>query len=239
MMVVPKFIAGLRVEVRQNLFFLNDNTVVYPAGHNVVVFNTEEKTQRYIAGIEGSVGISAQAVSPSKKYLAVCERSEKAPVCQVYSLETLKKLKTITSGEITQHEYVSVAFAPTNEKMLVTLTELLHDAQQVLLWQWDKPKFVAFNQLQLSGTGFGTQVSFCNADHQQLLVTGPNTYKFYKLQDQMLLKLTPASMQKKEQHISSNYTCHCWLPDHKLLVGTDAGDVIVCETDGSFKLVLH
>ena len=46
-------------------------------------------------------------------------------------------------------------------------------------------------------------------------------------------------MQKKEQHISSNYTTHCWLPDHKILVGTDQGDILICENDGSFKLVLH
>jgi cilia- and flagella-associated protein 57 len=43
MMVVPKFIAGLRVEVQNNIHYLNDNLVLYPAGHNIVIYNTEEK----------------------------------------------------------------------------------------------------------------------------------------------------------------------------------------------------
>jgi hypothetical protein len=81
MMVVPKFISGLRVEVKSNIFYLNDNTVLYPVGHNIVILNTEEKTQRYIPGIEGSEGITAVAVSPSKKFLAVSERTDKGPVC--------------------------------------------------------------------------------------------------------------------------------------------------------------
>jgi cilia- and flagella-associated protein 57 len=63
MMVVPKFIAGLRVEVQNNIHYLNDNLVLYPAGHNIVIYNTEEKNQRYIPGIEGSEGITAIAVS--------------------------------------------------------------------------------------------------------------------------------------------------------------------------------
>lgn len=46
-------------------------------------------------------------------------------------------------------------------------------------------------------------------------------------------------MQKKEQHISSNYTAHCWLPDHKILVGTDQGDIIVCDTDVGCRSVLN
>lgn len=46
-------------------------------------------------------------------------------------------------------------------------------------------------------------------------------------------------MNKKEQHISSNYTCHCWLSDGKFLVGTDQGDIIYCESTGDFKLLLH
>jgi len=44
MMVVPKFLSGLRVEVKSNIFYLNDNTVLYPVGHNIVILNTEEKT---------------------------------------------------------------------------------------------------------------------------------------------------------------------------------------------------
>jgi hypothetical protein len=64
---------------------LDDQTVLYPCGHNVIIHNIDDKSQRYIPGIEGSEGISALAVSPSKRYLAMCERSERA-LCRVFDL---------------------------------------------------------------------------------------------------------------------------------------------------------
>lgn len=35
------------------------------------------------------------------------------------------------------------------------------------------------------------------------------------------MKATHPAMGKKDANISSNYTCHLWLPDGKLLVCTD------------------
>ena len=42
--LVPKFIAGMKADVHNNLFFLSDTTILYPAGHNVIIYNTDEKT---------------------------------------------------------------------------------------------------------------------------------------------------------------------------------------------------
>lgn len=81
----PRFFFGLKGDVKNNVFFVEDNTVVYPCGHNVVVYNMADKSQRYIPGIEGSEGITAMALSPSRKFLAVCEQSQKA-VCSVYNI---------------------------------------------------------------------------------------------------------------------------------------------------------
>ena len=126
MMLTPKFIAGLRTEVKTNIFYLTDNTVLYPVGHNIAIFNTEDKSQRYIPGLEGSEGITALAVSHSKKFLAVAERTDQTAICIVYNLDSLKR-KVIASESVKHRELVSVAFSPSNEKMLVTLTENMHD----------------------------------------------------------------------------------------------------------------
>jgi hypothetical protein len=72
-----------------------------------------------------------------------------------------------------------------------------------------------------------------------VLITGPQTYKFYKITENNALTPSKTSLNKKEQHISSHYTCHCWLADGKFLVGTDQGDIIYCESNGDFKLLLH
>ena len=68
-----------------NVLFLEDNIVAYPCGHNVVIYYMSEKMQRFIPGIEGSQGISALALSTSRKLLAVCEKSANA-VCTVYNI---------------------------------------------------------------------------------------------------------------------------------------------------------
>jgi hypothetical protein len=90
------------------------------------------------------------------------------------------------------------------------------------VWQWDKPKCVTQQVLsQGSAHILGTQASFSNIDQNVVLITGPQTYKFYKITENNALTPSKSSLNKKEQHISSNYTCHCWLADGKFLVGTD------------------
>lgn len=81
----PRFFFGLKGDVKNNVIYLDDNIVCYPCGHNVVIYYMTEKMQRFIPGIEGSQGITALAVSPSKKFLAVCEKGANA-ICTVYNI---------------------------------------------------------------------------------------------------------------------------------------------------------
>lgn len=83
--LAPKFLFGIKGDVSNNIHFLDDNMILYPVGHNVVIYRTDDKTQKYIPGIEGSEGITALAVSHNKRQLAVCERATRA-VCTVYNL---------------------------------------------------------------------------------------------------------------------------------------------------------
>lgn len=78
--------------------YTEDGAVVYPAGHNVVIYSSETKTQRLIHGTLESEGITALCVSANKKLLAVAERSEKAMIT-VYDLQTLKRRKVLTATD--------------------------------------------------------------------------------------------------------------------------------------------
>lgn len=84
------------------------------------------------------------AITRSKRWLAVAERTERTPICSIYDLHhpQLKRKKFIASSELKKEnkEYISIAFCPKNEKLLVTLTNVPH--QNVYVWQWDKPKCV-------------------------------------------------------------------------------------------------
>ena len=41
---------GMKGDVQGNLFYYDDQRVIYPVGHNVVIYNVDEKTQQYIPG---------------------------------------------------------------------------------------------------------------------------------------------------------------------------------------------
>ena len=109
----PRHTFGLKADVKDNVHYLDEQTVLYPAGHNVVIFNTEQKTQRFISGTEKTEGITAIAVSPNKKYVAVAERAaegEKALVT-VFDLHTLKRRKVRLVATMTYGLFTSLAEA--------------------------------------------------------------------------------------------------------------------------------
>lgn len=127
---------GIKGDVQGNLFYYDDQRVIYPVGHNVVIYNVDEKTQIYIPGkllsfliqlgIDGSEGITALAVSPLRKHIAICERAERA-ICVIYDISGLaqnppvapKRKKILSSQDYQAKDFISVCFAPTAEKSLL------------------------------------------------------------------------------------------------------------------------
>ena len=93
--VAPRHTYGIKADVKDNCCYLDEQTVIYPSGHNIVIFNTEQKTQKFIPGTENTEGITAMAVSPNHKYVAVAERAKEGEKAQVtiFDLHTLKRRK--------------------------------------------------------------------------------------------------------------------------------------------------
>ena len=93
--MAPRHTFGIKADTKDNLFYLDEQTVIYPSGHNIVIFNTEQKTQKFIPGTENTDGITAMAVSPNHKYVAVAERAKEGEKAQVtiFDLHTLKRRK--------------------------------------------------------------------------------------------------------------------------------------------------
>jgi hypothetical protein len=43
--LVPKFIAGIKTDVKESILYgMDDKEVIYPAGHNIVFYNIEDKS---------------------------------------------------------------------------------------------------------------------------------------------------------------------------------------------------
>lgn len=247
---------GVKADVVNSVHFLDNHRFLYPCGHNIVIFNQEDKSQKFIPGVEGSEGISSLALSNSKRFLAVCEKAKQA-LCIIYDLQGVshgqqpKRKKILTSHDYYAKEFVSAVFSPHHEKInIATLTapfvqcdekgnsEGLIGESKIILWNWEKSRCVAVMVLPFNETTLPNQISYSINDQAVLLVTGKNTYRFFRMQETHQMKVIHTAIQKKDLAISTNYTCHTWLSDGRILICNDQGDIVLLESTGDFKMVL-
>ena len=73
--VTPKFIFGANGQLNNCLHLHDERFLIYVAGHNIVVFNTDDGSQSFIPGSENAIAINYVASSPSGRYIAYCERA--------------------------------------------------------------------------------------------------------------------------------------------------------------------
>ena len=98
--LTPSFIFGVNGSIHNNLHIVEEKKLLYVAGHNVIEYNTDEKSQLFIPGSEGTEGINAITVSPpDNKYLAICERGVERAQCMIYDLMARKQKKIIPEAE--------------------------------------------------------------------------------------------------------------------------------------------
>ena len=87
-----RHIFGINPTITGNVFYHDEQTIVYAVGAQCVLYNIDQKEQRFISGSEKSDGITAIAVSPNRRYVAIAEKGEK-PTVTVYDLHSLRKKK--------------------------------------------------------------------------------------------------------------------------------------------------
>jgi cilia- and flagella-associated protein 57 len=89
---------GFRSDVRDPVHFLDEGTLLYPAGHAVVTYSLESRTQRFIPAAVDTESIQALALTASRRYLAVAERAERG-VVTIYDVSMLKRRKVLVSSD--------------------------------------------------------------------------------------------------------------------------------------------
>ena len=94
-----RHIWGLRSDVKDNLHVIADTTIIYPAGHNIIIRNLESQPQQFIQPPLDSEGILGLTLAPNQRHVAVTERAERATVT-IYDLQTLKRRKVLSSADI-------------------------------------------------------------------------------------------------------------------------------------------
>lgn len=138
-LAAPRHVFGYKSDVSNSIWYLDEQTIVYPSGSNCILYNIDQRTQQFIPGTEKSTGMSAFAVSPNRRFVAIAEKGEK-PTISVYDLHSLRKRKVLTSVDCQSSEYVCIAFSP-DSKYLVAQGG--RPDWTMFYWTWEKAKVLA------------------------------------------------------------------------------------------------
>ena len=131
---------GLKGSVRSNVHFLEEGTVLYPAGNTIAVYHTDTREQELIPGTLPSngfapEGITALSVSPNRRVVAVAERTDSHAIVQLYDSSTLRRRKVLSYPDVGSKEYVHVSFS-NDSKSCLTLGGA--PDYTLVLWTVDK-----------------------------------------------------------------------------------------------------
>ena len=135
-----KQVIGLRANVNNCIGYQDEQTVIYPAGSNVVIYNIDQKTQKFIPSTEKSSGLTTLCISQNKRYIAIAEKVGDKPLVTIFDLHTLRKRKTLNIPETQSNEIISMSFSP-DSKHLITQTG--GPDWTLNYWSWEKSKVMA------------------------------------------------------------------------------------------------
>ncbi|RLN86703.1 hypothetical protein BBJ28_00010446 [Nothophytophthora sp. Chile5] len=212
-----KHLFGLKGSVRNNIAFAEENVVVYPCGHNVILYNLESKEQQFIHGAEtAGRGITALAVAPNKRYVAVAEQAERA-VVHIHDLNTLRRRKTLTLADGLADTCVWVAFSGDSK---YCLTQGGAPDWVLSLWLWEKTKLLASVKASTPAGNAVHQADFSPNDPLTICVSGNGLIKFFRFADgQLRLQTTP--LKREPAH----FLRHAWVTDDRVVAAADSGEL--------------
>lgn len=216
-----RHVFGLKTGVAGNIFYQDEATIVYPAGAYCVLYNSDQKLQKFIAVSEKGNTMTAIAISPNRRYIAIAEKGDEKATVTIYDLHSLRKKKVLTSAEVQSTEYVSLAFSPDSKYLIA---QGGRPDWTLLYWTWEKSKIMATTRTSNpQGNPAVYQVSFNPQDNTQICVVGNGIFKLFRYSEGNLKQF---AFQKLEPQ---NYLCQAWVSDDRVIVGTDSGKLLLFE----------
>uniref|UniRef100_A0A4W3H1C6 Cilia- and flagella-associated protein 57 n=1 Tax=Callorhinchus milii TaxID=7868 RepID=A0A4W3H1C6_CALMI len=215
----PHHIFGLHASVTNNIIYLDEQTIIYPAGNTCIRYNIDQKWQKFIPG--KSHGMQALAISPNRRYLAISEKGERATIT-IYDLQPdqSRKRKVLSMNELQAQEFVSLAFSPDSKYIIA---ESGDPDWNLVYWMWKKQKLMCVIKTTIQSNPV-YQVSFNPHDGTQICVIGDSIFKLFRYAEGTFKQI---NFQKLEpQH----YLSHVWVAEDRIIAGTDTGRVCLFES---------
>ena len=212
------------------------------------LFSTRTPTRKSSSRApRGSHGITAVAVSPSKRYVAVAETGARALV-NIYDVSSLRRKKSFSSSEMSSKKFISLAFSPDGKYLLAQTAE---PDWMLLYWPWEKQMKVMASLLMGSqthtdqyghkSTGLGVasalspicEVALSPRDSTVVSVLSSDSLRVYRYGENALKQFASYSLRATG---SSRMVCHCWVADDRIIVGTETGELLLFD-GGDLKFI--
>ncbi|KAM6172387.1 cilia- and flagella-associated protein 57 [Erethizon dorsatum] len=213
---------GLRSHVANNIFFFDEQIIIFPAGNHCVKYNVDQKWQKFIAGSDKSQGMLTLSISPNRRYLAISEVVQEKPTITIYELSCIpcRKRKVLNNFEFSVQRFTSMAFSPDSKYLL---TQTSPPESNLVYWLWEKQKVMAIIRADTQNNPI-YQVSINPQDNTQVCITGNGMFKLLRFAEGTLKQ---TNFQRGEPQ---NYLAHAWLSEDKIIVGTDTGKLFLFES---------
>ncbi|KAJ3101659.1 Cilia- and flagella-associated protein 57 [Phlyctochytrium planicorne] len=238
--LVQSHVFGVNREVRNNVTYLDEQTILYPAGTQLVQYNVEQKVQKFLPVNEGD-GITTLHISSGQAYAAVAVKSaEKGPFVIVMDVQNPRKRKILMPPEGIQSKVVSYSdyFAEANASLPqeIISVSFSNDSKHVLAqsgapdwglyyWSWEKTKLLATLKTSTNNTSEIHQMT-CNPfdlSSTQVCLTGNSIFRIYRYQEGNFKLIN-------QQKPDKNLLCHCWINDVRIVAGTDDSKILVFDS---------
>ncbi|KAJ3397356.1 Cilia- and flagella-associated protein 57 [Lobulomyces angularis] len=220
-LINPIHVFGLDRKVNNNIGHVNEETVIYPAGTHLIVYNFQTLVQRFIP-IRDGLGITTMAINQQQQLIIVGVMTEKTPNILIYDLVTLKKKKLIPSSETsTAKEFVSICFTADGKHIVAQSGGV---EWYLYMWNHEKGKLIASSKASNNNNSEVRQIS-CNPFDQnvvQTCVIGTALFRLFKFLDGQFRIVT----QQKPDH---DLLCHSWITESRIAVGTNTGKILIYE----------
>jgi cilia- and flagella-associated protein 57 len=228
---------GIKSDVYGCIHWLDENTVAYPVGRNVVMHNIHSNAQKFFMTSDKAESISAIALSPNKKFIAIAESGEQ-PQIQIVDTNTRKRRKVLSVSDLGSDRFVCMQFSGDGRHLA---TQGGAPQWHLLYWNWERSKPLAVYQVTReqslthgqSNANVVTHVTINPRDPLQIVVSGNGLFRFYRYVDGGL-KPVPGGLGKAH---TQNFTTHAWVTEDRIMVATESGDLLLIE-DGEFRCPL-
>ena len=144
----PRYSFGITADVKNNVFYHDEQTLIYPAGNNLVAYNIDQRTQKFLAFNSGGEGVTAMAISHNRRYAAVSEKKQEKAVITIFDLQSMRKRKTLSWPDLGSNECVSLAFSPDSKYLICQGGS---PSWTLVYWHWEKAKIMASTKISSPG----------------------------------------------------------------------------------------